>query len=126
MSILQYLAYLIGMLSKSKGQILRVSAAMHVLFHWETPHDIPVAIGDEALKAAINLVDLCIQHAAFLAGRGKIDEAIESVQKTLLGNLPDFFNCNYSLIRMCSTKIEMNTIQFKYTVSKPPYSNTWQ
>jgi len=29
-----------GMLSKSKGQILRVAVAMHVLFYMETPNAI--------------------------------------------------------------------------------------
>ncbi len=75
------------MLSKSKGQILRVAATMHVLFHWEKPQDIPVTISDNALKASIDFVDVCIQHAAYLAGRGEMNEAVESVQKMLSGGL---------------------------------------
>ena len=57
------------MLSKSKGQILRVAATLHVLFHVNTPLVIPDVISTEAIKAAIDLVDVCIQHSAFLAGR---------------------------------------------------------
>ena len=56
------------MLSKSRGQILRMGATMHVLFHWETRGEIPLTISKEALKAAQKFVELCTQHAAFLAG----------------------------------------------------------
>lgn len=73
------------MLSKSKGQILRVAATMHVLFHWAKPQDIPSEISDNAIAAAINFVDVCIQHTAFLAGRGEVNEAIASVEKMLTG-----------------------------------------
>ena len=68
------------MLSKSKGQILRLAATMHALFHWETPAVIPSTISNEALKAAQCFVEFCIQHAAFLAGRGNIEEEIDSIQ----------------------------------------------
>ena len=74
-----FLLHITGMLSKSRGQILRVAATMHALFHWETPGEIPSTISDEALKAAQSFVELCTQHAAFLAGRGSIDEEIDSL-----------------------------------------------
>ena len=72
--------YFIGMLSKSKGQILRVAAVLHVLFHRDTPLNIPENVSEEAVKAAVNFVDLCLQHAAYLAGRGDISEAIQALQ----------------------------------------------
>ena len=56
-----------------------MTATMHVLFHWETPSEIPSTISDKALKAAQSFVELCIQHAAFLAGRGNIPEEIDSL-----------------------------------------------
>ena len=65
---------------KVKGHILRVAAAMHALFSWQTPQFIPPAISDEALKAAESFVKMCNQDAAFLAGRGDLTEAIENVQ----------------------------------------------
>ena len=68
------------MLSKSKGQIIRVAATLHVLFNIEAPLAIPTVISDAAIKAAINLVDLCIQHAAFLAGRD-VDETVQEMMK---------------------------------------------
>ena len=70
------------MLSKSKGQILRVAATLHVLFHIEKPMDIPTTISDAAIEAAIDLVDVCIQHAAFLAGRGEVDDMIDEIVKS--------------------------------------------
>ena len=71
----------VGMLSKSKGQILRIAATLHVLFNLKSPLAIPAVISDSAIKAAINLVDVCLQHAAFLAGRGEIDETIQDMIK---------------------------------------------
>ena len=67
------------MLSKAKGQILRVAAALHVLFNINTPLTIPQEISDTAIKAAVNLVEVCVQHAAFLAGRGDVDETIQGL-----------------------------------------------
>jgi hypothetical protein len=67
------------MLSKEKGQILRVAASLHVLFNIDTPHTISQEISDDAVKAAVDLVDVCIQHAAFLAGRGDVEETIQGL-----------------------------------------------
>lgn len=72
--------FLTGMLSKSKGQVLCVAATCHVLFHKNTPLNIPDIISDEAVHAAANFVELCLQHAAFLAGRGDIQEAIQTLK----------------------------------------------
>lgn len=73
------------MLSKSRGQVLRVAATMHVLFYIDTPLAIPSTISEGALKAAQSFVELCNQHAACLAGRGDIGEAIESLQQLRKG-----------------------------------------
>ena len=72
------------MLLKAKGQILRIRATLHVLLHWETPHSISSNISVDALKAAINFVHLSIQHAAYLAGRGDVEKAIQSTHKSLI------------------------------------------
>lgn len=68
------------MLSKSKGQILRVAAVLHVLFHLEQPDKIPPEISVAALKAADNFVSVCLQHAAYIAGRGLVEEAIKQAE----------------------------------------------
>ena len=71
------------MLSKSKGQVLRIAAVMHVLFHIENPNAIPSELSEAAVKAADCFVDLCLQHAAFLGGRG--DLKTEVIIKALYG-----------------------------------------
>ena len=72
--------YYPGMLSKSKGQILRVAAVLHALFQIENPEDIPTVILVEALIAADNFVSVCLQHVAYIAGRGSIEEAIKQAK----------------------------------------------
>ena len=66
----------IGMLSKSLGQILRVSAAMHVLLNLDNADSPSCTITEEALEAGIEFVELCCQHTAYITGRGKIDEEV--------------------------------------------------
>jgi pyruvate/oxaloacetate carboxyltransferase len=73
------------MLSKSRGQILRVAATLHVLFHMDTPSDIPNEISEDALKAAVDFVDVCTQHVAHIAGRGLISEAVKELQDVQKG-----------------------------------------
>ena len=68
------------MLSKSKGQILRMAAVLIVLFHWEAPACIPDIISETAVKAAVKLVEHCIQHTCYLSGRGEFTEEIEEIQ----------------------------------------------
>ena len=72
------------MLSKSKGQVLRVAAVMHVLSHMATPSDIPRDISEAAVRAADTFVDYCLQHAAYLGGRGKFKEAVEEIHQGFL------------------------------------------
>ena len=73
--------FLAGMLSQSKRQILLVAATLQVLFHLETPKAIPDVMGDDAIKAAIDLTDLCIQHAAFLAGGRNLEDIIHKISE---------------------------------------------
>ena len=74
------------MLSKAKGQVLRVAAALNVMFNDscdEDEHisvsDVPSTISNESIVAAQNFVDLCCQHAAYIAGRGKVEDEISKV-----------------------------------------------
>ena len=93
------------MLSKSKGQVLRISAALHVLFYVksntiqpdyedetipkETQTDasteitrvkISADITEEAIAAA---VELCNQQTAFMAGRQDIKEEIQIAKASM-------------------------------------------
>ena len=69
------------MLSKSKGQILRTAAVMHLLFHTNTPTSIPTEITEAAMRATDCFVEYCLQHAAYLGDRGDLNEAIEEFKK---------------------------------------------
>ena len=84
------------MLAKSKGQVLRLAVVFHVLFGWENPQAISEDVSDVALQAAITFVNVCMQHAAFLAGRGKIVEEIEKLQQLLTGK-----GCSYVHFNLC-------------------------
>ena len=74
----------VGMLSKSKGQVLRVATILHVLFNMGNPTNIPRKISENSVKAADKIVDLCLQHAAYLGGRGLIHDAIEEIKCVFL------------------------------------------
>ena len=50
------------MLSKSMGQILRVAAAMHVLFSLDTTELPTTTVSQAAVKAAIHFLEVCCQH----------------------------------------------------------------
>ena len=69
------------MLSKSKGQILRVAGVLHVLFHLDSDNKIPNVISEDAIRASIDFADVCCQHAAHIAGRGDIEESIQNLVK---------------------------------------------
>ena len=83
--------------SKSRGQILRVAATMHVLFHLDTPLSISTTISVEVLKAAQDFVETSNQHVAYLAGRGDIAEAVDMFQE-----LKEGLKYTYDLVRKCT------------------------
>ena len=51
-----------------------------MLFHVDTPNDIPVEISEDAVKAADCFVDYCLQQAAYLGERGDFETAVEEFQ----------------------------------------------
>ena len=91
----------VGMLSKSLGQILRVSAYMHVLFHMESDDPLPAIISESAIEAAIDFVEVCCQHTAYLTGWGDINLEVDLMEA---GKLSMFKNISvhYSYNRVCS------------------------
>jgi hypothetical protein len=78
------------MLSKAKGQVLRVSAALHVLINDRQEDDgivladVPDVISGKAIMAAQNFVQTSMQHVAYLAGKGLIDDVVKD--KSTAGN----------------------------------------
>ena len=73
------------MISKSRGQVLRVAATLHALFHINTPQELPSDISNNAVEAAIKFVECCNQHVAFLAGMGDIEDYITSIKQLETG-----------------------------------------
>lgn len=72
----------IGILSKSRGQVLRVAAVLHTLFSIENDNmNVPDEVTDDALKAAVDFVCVSCQQTAYVAGRGPIDEEIERLNQ---------------------------------------------
>lgn len=69
---------LTGMLSKANGQVLRVAALMHLLFQG-SDGDIGLCISQASINVAIDFVEVCCQHAAFIAGRETINEEIRQL-----------------------------------------------
>ena len=68
------------MINKSVGQILRVSMAMHILFHTDLEKPPSNTVSQPAIKAAIDFVETCCQHAAYIAGRRDIAEEVVLVE----------------------------------------------
>ncbi|KAL9977250.1 hypothetical protein ACROYT_G014632 [Oculina patagonica] len=69
--------FLSALYAKAKGQYLRVSLPVHALFQTRPlPEAMPKKIPEEALTAAVNLVQLCNFHAAIIAGRDVADGRI--------------------------------------------------
>ena len=83
-----------GMLSKSKGQTLRVTGFTCII-QLGNPQSIPKEISDFAMKAAINFVDVSVQHSVYLAGRRDLREEIDSLQQKQLGI--HYYTHSYSL-----------------------------
>ena len=65
--------FVIGMVSKSVGQILRISVAMHILFQEKPPSS---TVSQPAIKTAIDFVETCYQHAAYIVGCRDITEVV--------------------------------------------------
>lgn len=66
----------LGMLSKSRGQVIRIATILHMLFNTEE-EDLCTKVSDGAVKAAINLVKTACQQTAFIAGKGLIQEEMQ-------------------------------------------------
>ena len=74
--------YILGMLSKSKGQILWTAAVLHVLFEMDNQneeHD-SSNISPNAMAAAIDFVQTSIQHTAYIAGKDTIGSEVEKAE----------------------------------------------
>ena len=64
------------MLSKSRGQVLRLAAFFNILFTLGNGHPTD-DVSDEAVKAAINFVKVTCQQTSYIAGRGVLEDEIQ-------------------------------------------------
>ena len=86
------------MLGKAKGQILRIAACLQMFFSDTCTSDdeeriipattLPTTLTEDALKAAINFVEVCCQHTAYITGRQTIENKIKKYKQS---------KCNYTL-----------------------------
>ena len=65
------------MLIKSRGQVLHLAAVLHMLFTLGTNQPTDDIVSEAAVKAAINYVQVVCQQAAYIAGRGSLEEEIQ-------------------------------------------------
>ena len=85
------------MLSKAKGQILRVAAYIHALISDYKDHEmeedfspvpkaLPSTISEDAIIAAEDFVTTCCQHCAYLSGRSTIENEIKRCSEGIMRN----------------------------------------
>ena len=102
------------MLSKAKGQVIHVAALMHLLFQDGIDDTQVTCISTDSIKAAINFVEVCCQHAAFLAGRGTIDDEIQTITSgmTIFGHECKYQNIIHQrcslLLRALATQLSLS------------------
>ena len=65
------------MFSKSRGQVLRLAAVLHVLFTLGSDQPTDDVVSEAAVVAAINFIQVVCQQTAFIAGRGSLEEEIQ-------------------------------------------------
>ena len=60
---------LTGVLSKSKGQILRLAACMNALFSLDPLHPLKAELSPMSIDASIDFVEICNEHTSVMGGR---------------------------------------------------------
>ena len=71
--------FVTGILSKQKGQALRVAAVMNALFSLDNKYKLKALIDEDAVKAAIDFVQVCGDHASLLSGRRRLVEVVAAM-----------------------------------------------
>ena len=71
------ITFYIGLLSKSRGHVIRVAAVLHLLFHLGKDDPLPEHIKESTVTAAVDFMKVSIQQTAFVAGEGLIEDEVE-------------------------------------------------
>ena len=67
-----------GLLSKSRGQLLRLATVLHMLFSIDdTEQPLAEEVSEAAVKAAVNFIQTASQQTAYIAGRGSLQEEFD-------------------------------------------------
>ena len=78
--------FVTGILSKQKGQALRVAAVMNALFSLDDKYKLKALIDEDAVKAAIDFVQVCGDHASLLSGRRRLAEVVAAMDTSKVLN----------------------------------------
>ena len=74
-----------ALLSKSRGQVLRLATVLHMLFSINSAEQpLPDEISEAAIKAAVNVVRTASQQTAYIAGRGLLREEYQKFRTSRL------------------------------------------
>lgn len=76
--------FVTGVISKRKGQVLRAGAIMNALFSLDDKYTLQETINEAAVKAAIDFVQVCGEHATLLSGRRSLAEIISAMDASKL------------------------------------------
>ena len=71
--------FITGILSKQKGQALCVAVVMNALFSLDDKYKLKALIDEDAVKAAIDFVQVCGDHASLLSGRRRLVEVVAAM-----------------------------------------------
>ena len=82
---------LTGVLSKSKGQILRLAACMNALFSLDPLHPLKAELSPMSIDASIDYVEVCNEHTSVMGGR---KNAMSPLSRKLI-------NCNCMYVHLC-------------------------
>ena len=89
---------LTGVLSKSKGQILRLAAVFNALFSLDPSHPLSNHLSDKAVEAAVNFVETCNEHTAIIGGRATVTDPLSR-------ELTGFLKCIRSILNSFFPKL---------------------
>ena len=78
-----------GILSKQKGQILRLAAICHCLFRLDVTRAENNILSDEDIAAAVDFIEVCSDHTCCIAGKSNIVETIDRITSGLMNAIKD-------------------------------------
>ena len=73
-----------GMLSKSRGHVLRIATILHMLFSIDSENTLSSEVLEMAVKAAVNFVWTTCQQTDFVAGKGPIKDEVHTYNIDML------------------------------------------